>query len=101
MEEPESPHDWIANEVLNIPKSEHLDLGLVEVSHTLEHFHILHPWGFDLACIESVLGNVPGDINVETVLEQERHEQWEEDDLNLIDHSLLDVLERALKWDTF
>ena len=101
MEQPESPHDWIANQVLKIPKLEYLDLGLVEVCHTLEYFHVLQPIGLDHVGVEPVLWNVPRDIDVETVLEQERQENWCKQNLNLIDDSLLNVLERALEGDTF
>ena len=32
MEQPESPHDWVAHEVLNIPELECLHLSLLHVS---------------------------------------------------------------------
>ena len=101
MEKPESPHDWVADDVLHSPNSEHLDLCLVEVCHSLEDLHELKPSSLDLICIEPILWNVPTDVNQKAVLEQEGHEQWGKDNLHLVDDTLLNVLEGALKRDAF
>ena len=101
MEQPESPHDWIADEVLDVPKSEHLDHCLLEVRHPLKYLHVLKPGGLDKISTEPVLWNVPADINVEAVLKQESHEDWSQQNFYLVDNTLLNVLERTFKWNAF
>ena len=43
MENPESPHDWIAHQELEVPELEDLNLRLVEESSALEDFYVLQP----------------------------------------------------------
>ena len=67
MEKPESPHDWVTNDVLHIPELKHLNLGLIEVRHPLKNLHELHPCRLYTICLELVFRNVPADINEEAV----------------------------------
>ena len=97
MEDPESPHHWVANHELKVPELEDLDLGLIEICHTLEHLHVLQPRCLYHVSLESVFWNVPADVDEKAVRQQEAEEEWGENDLHFVDNSLLNILEGAFE----
>ena len=100
VENPESPHDWVADKELEVPKSENFHLSLVKVSHSLENLHELHPRCLYHISLKSVLWNVPAQIDEKAVEKQQAQEHWSQEDLNFVNNSLLDVLKGAFEWDT-
>ena len=67
MEEPEFPHNGVADQVLEVPKPSNFDQGLLKVCETLEDLHLLKPLGLDHVSLESVLRDPVADINEEGV----------------------------------